>query len=154
MATADATTGPVASRRSMTPPDDESISSSAATEPPALPVDRPAAAWRPVRVLVLGVAQALTLLLLDLVFDGLTIDGFWTAVALVVTLAVLNAVVWPLVVRIALPLVVVTVGLFTFVLNALFITLAAALTDGAEVKSLWTAHYDIDSAAESGIGTQ
>ena len=109
------------------------------TQPPTLPIDRPNTAWRPVRLLILGVAQALTLLLLGQLLSGLSVDSFWTALGGIVTLALLNALVWPLVVRLALPLVLVTAGLFTFVLNALFIWLAAELNGGIEVSSFWTA---------------
>ncbi|MDH3682659.1 MAG: phage holin family protein [Acidimicrobiia bacterium] len=123
----------------MTPSDDEFGTPPVSSQPPALPIERPSAAWRPLRVLVIGVAQALTLLLLGLLLDGLSVDGFWTALGAVVMLALLNAIAWPLVVRLALPLVLITAGLFTFVLNALFIWLAAELTDGVEVASFWTA---------------
>jgi uncharacterized membrane protein YvlD (DUF360 family) len=109
------------------------------TAPPTLPVDRPATTWRLVRVLILGLAQALTLLLLSWLLDGLSVDGFWGAAGVVVVLAVLNAVVWPFVVRISLPVVLLTLGLFTFVLNALFIWLAADIVGGIVVSSFWTA---------------
>ncbi len=107
--------------------------------PPPLPVERPSTSWRLLRVAVLGMAQALTLLLLAAVLSGLSVDGFVTALLAVGALAALNALVWPFVVRIALPIVLITAGLFTFVLNAFFIWLAAELVDGIEVSSFWTA---------------
>ncbi|MDH3681224.1 MAG: phage holin family protein [Acidimicrobiia bacterium] len=70
---------------------------------------------------------------------GLTVDGFWTALAAVAVLTVLNAFLWPFLVRVALPVVLLTFGLFTFVLNAFFLWLAADLVGGIEVRSLWTA---------------
>ena len=107
--------------------------------PPPLPVERPSTSWRLLRVAVLGIAQALTLLLLGAVLSGLAVDGLVTALLAVGALAALNALVWPFVVRIALPIVLITAGLFTFVLNAFFIWLAAELVDGIEVSSFWTA---------------
>ena len=107
--------------------------------PPALPVERTAKRRRLVGVISLGLAQALTLVVLGWLLKGLSVDGLWTAVAAVVVLAALNAVAWPFVVRIALPVVLLTLGLFTFVLNALFIWLAADLVSGIEVSSFWTA---------------
>ena len=95
--------------------------------------------WRPVRIAVLGLAQALALLILAGLLDGLSIEDFARALAVVVVLALLNALLWPLVVRIALPLVLVTLGLFTFVLNAVFIWLASDAVGGVEVDSFWTA---------------
>ena len=107
--------------------------------PPTLPVERPPTSWRLVRVIILGLVQALTLLLLSSVFAGLSIDSVEAALGGVVVLAALNGFVWPFVVRIALPIVLVTLGLFTFVLNALFIWLAAEIIGGMEVSSFWTA---------------
>lgn len=107
--------------------------------PPTLPVDRPTVTWPLLRTAMLGLAQALTLLVLSQLLKGLSIDGFSTAVAVVVVLAVLNAFVWPLVMRMTLPLVLVTLGLFTFVANAVFVVVAADLVGGMEVTSFWTA---------------
>ncbi len=107
--------------------------------PPSLPIDRPATPWRLARMVVLGVVQAAVLLLVSVVFDGLTITGFGAALGMVMVLGLLNALVWPLVIRVTLPLVMWTVGLFTFVLNALFVWAAAAAFGGVEISSFWTA---------------
>jgi len=107
--------------------------------PPPLPIDRPAAPWRLARMVVLGVVQAVVLLLVSAVLGGLTITGFAAAFGMVVALGVLNALIWPLVIRVTLPLVLWTVGLFTFVLNALFVWLAALVFGGVEISSFWTA---------------
>lgn len=110
-----------------------------ASVPPALPINRPPAPLRPLRIVVLAIVQALVLMLLAQQLDDLTIDGFWSALGMVVGLAVLNALVWPFVIRMTLPLVLITVGLFTFVLNALFTWTAAAVVGGVEIGSFWTA---------------
>ena len=107
--------------------------------PPPLPIDRPAAPWRLARMVVLGVVQAAVLLLASALLSGLTITGFGAAFGMVVALGVLNALIWPLVIRVTLPLVLWTVGLFTFVLNALFVWAAAAVFGGVEISSFWTA---------------
>ncbi|MFK8023339.1 MAG: phage holin family protein, partial [Ilumatobacter sp.] len=90
-------------------------------------------------MLVVGVVQALMLVLLAQQLDGLSIDSFSSALAMVAGLAVLNALVWPFVIRVALPLVLITVGLFTFVLNAGFTLAAAAIVDGITIDSFGTA---------------
>ncbi len=89
--------------------------------------------------MVLAVAQAVTLLLVDFLVDEFRIDGFVNALGMVVTLAVLNAVLWPLIVRVTLPLILLTLGLFTFGLNAVFVWVAAAVVGGVEVGSFWSA---------------
>ncbi len=107
--------------------------------PPPLPIDRPAPSWRLIRVVILGVAQALALVGLAAAIDGLVLEGLGAAVLFTAVLGALNALVWPFVIRVTLPLVMWTVGVFTFVLNALFVALAAAVVDGVEVDSFWVA---------------
>lgn len=107
--------------------------------PAELPLERGRQRWRLLRVLLLGLAQALTVLLLAAVLGGLRVEGFGSAVAGVAVLAALNALVWPLAIRLTAPLVTVTVGLFTFVLNAAVVSLMSELVDGIEVTSFWTA---------------
>ena len=88
--------------------------------PSPLPIDRPAASWRLARMVVLGVVQAVVLLPVSVGLNGLTITGLGAALGMVLALGVLNALIWPLVIRVTLPLVMWSVGLFTFVLNAFF----------------------------------
>ena len=107
--------------------------------PPQLPVDRPATPFRVLRTMALGLVQAFVLWGLAGLLDSFTVRGLGAAVLMVVVLAGLNALVWPLVIRITLPLVLWTVGLFTFVLNALFVWVAAEIVAGVTVGSFWTA---------------
>jgi uncharacterized membrane protein YvlD (DUF360 family) len=107
--------------------------------PPTLPTDRPSTSWRIVRILILAVAQAAALLLAAAILPSFDIDGPLAALAMVIILGVLNGFFWPLVVRITLPIILVTLGLFTFVLNAVFLWLAAAIVDGVELNSFWSA---------------
>ena len=51
----------------------------------------------------------------------------------------MNALVWPLLLRIALPLAVLTLGLGVLVLNGVFVWLASdALSDYVSIDGLWT----------------
>jgi putative membrane protein len=76
---------------------------------------------------------------LSYILSGVVIDSFWTAIILAIVLAILNAVVKPLLVLLTLPITIVTLGLFLFVVNALIILLADALLDGFQVKNFWWA---------------
>ncbi len=107
--------------------------------PPVLPIERPSTPLRLVRMLVLAAAQAATVLALNLILPGFRIDGVVSAGAFVIALAVLNALLWPLIVRIVLPIILLTLGLFTFVLNAVFLWVAAAVVGGVEITSFWAA---------------
>jgi uncharacterized membrane protein YvlD (DUF360 family) len=87
--------------------------------------------------MLVGLAQAVALVLMAVAFDGVDLDGFGSAILAVVAVAVINAIVWPLAIQLAMPVIVATVGLFTFVLNALAVAAAAAVLDGFAVSSLW-----------------
>lgn len=76
---------------------------------------------------------------LSYVLSGVSIDNFWVAIILAVVLAVLNAIVKPLLIFFTLPLTIVTLGLFLFVINALIILLADNLIDGFRVDGFWWA---------------
>ena len=103
--------------------------------PAELPIGQPSASWRWTRVVIVGLAQALTVLVMAWLLDSVNVTGLGAAVLVVVVLSLLNALLWPLVVRLTMPLVVWTVGLFTFVLNAAFIWLVSEVVDGFDVRT-------------------
>jgi putative membrane protein len=76
---------------------------------------------------------------LSYVLSGVRIDSFWAAIILAIVLAILNAIVKPLLIFFTLPLTIVTLGLFLFVINALIILLADKLVDGFHVDGFWWA---------------
>ncbi|KAB8132154.1 phage holin family protein [Gracilibacillus oryzae] len=72
------------------------------------------------------ILNALALMLIDYLFDGITIDGFLAAVIASIILAVLNAIVKPILVILTLPITIVTLGLFLLVINAVTLMLTQA----------------------------
>jgi uncharacterized membrane protein YvlD (DUF360 family) len=110
-----------------------------AAAPLALPVERPSNSWKILRVLIVAIAQALTLLLAAWLLPSFSIDRVESAIAMVIALAVLNGFFWPVVVRVVLPIILLTLGLFTFVLNAIFLWAAAAIVGGVQLSSFWAA---------------
>jgi uncharacterized membrane protein YvlD (DUF360 family) len=107
-------------------------------EPPALGIERTSRSWPLLRIAIVGVAQALALFAMTWLLDNVKVSGWLPALAAVAFLALLNAVLWPIAVRLTLPLITWTVGLFTFVLNGLFVNLTAWVIDGFEVGSFWS----------------
>ena len=61
------------------------------------------------------------------------------ALVLVVVLAIINALIRPLISLIALPLTILTLGLFSLVINALMVMLAAYVVPGFHVSGFWSA---------------
>jgi putative membrane protein len=81
----------------------------------------------------------LALLLVDGLFTRLTLDSWQTVLAAAVVLAIVNAYVRPLVVLLTLPLNILTLGLFTLVINALMLKLVSWLIPGFHIETFWTA---------------
>ena len=73
---------------------------------------------------------ALGLWLAQAIVPGVEIHGAGTLFVAALLLGFVNAVVRPLVVILTLPITVVTLGLFLWVVNALMLSLVAALLDG------------------------
>ena len=76
---------------------------------------------------------------LSYILSGVDIDSFWAAIVLAIVLALLNAIVKPLLIFFTFPLTILTLGLFLFVINALIILLADSLVDGFHVDGFWWA---------------
>jgi len=93
---------------------------------------------RLLRAAVVLLADALALLLLSAVLPGFHLDRPATALAAAVVVGALNAVVWPLLARLALPLSVLTLGLATLVLNGVLVVFAIDLVPGASIEDVWT----------------
>ena len=84
-------------------------------------------------VTTLGVLVAAALV------DEMRTDGAVPLLAASLLLGVLNAFLRPILLIAALPLVIVTLGLFTFVINALLLYFVAYLVKGFYVPDFWTA---------------
>jgi len=86
-------------------------------------------------VLVL-LLDALTLLLLSELLAGFVLDGAASALAAAALIGLLNALVWPVLARLALPLTVLTLGGAALVLNGVLVTFAIELLPGARIDGV------------------
>jgi uncharacterized membrane protein YvlD (DUF360 family) len=91
-----------------------------------------------VRAAVVLLVDALVLLLLSALLPGFTLDGPGAALATAALVGVLNALVWPLLARFALPLSVLTLGLGALALNAVLVVFAIDVVPGASVVGFWS----------------
>jgi uncharacterized membrane protein YvlD (DUF360 family) len=89
------------------------------------------------RAIVVLLVDALGLLLLAALLNGFELDGAGAALAAAALVGVLNALVWPVLARFALPLSVVTLGLGALVLNGVLVAFAIDLIPGATVDGWW-----------------
>lgn len=82
---------------------------------------------------------ALALLLCARFIPGIDVAGIYTAVVVAVMLGVLNLIVKPILVILTLPINILTLGLFTFVLNALLFWFVATFVEGFGVSGFFPA---------------
>lgn len=69
---------------------------------------------------------------------GFKVSGFAAALFAAIVVGIGNAVLWPVLAFLTLPITIVTLGLFLFVVNGIVIKICAAFVPGFEVSS-WTA---------------
>ena len=79
-------------------------------------------------------------MLLAWILPGFSIESWGSGLALAAVLGLLNALVWPLLIRVALPLTVITLGFGVLLLNGVFVWLASDILSGSvQISGLWTA---------------
>ena len=88
-----------------------------------------------IRILLTGIV----VFFLARFLPGVTVTGYWTAVVVALVLALLNALVKPVLILLTLPVTIITLGLFLLVINAIIILLADAFISGFGVAGFWVA---------------
>ncbi|MEO8151561.1 MAG: phage holin family protein [Rhizobacter sp.] len=91
------------------------------------------------KTLVRWMLLAAALLLVAHLYPGVTVKSFGSAMIAALVLGLLNALLRPLLVLLTLPVTVLTLGLFLFVINALMFYFAAELLSGLSVASFGAA---------------
>jgi len=90
-------------------------------------------------LLAIWIVNALALLALPWVLPSIQVAGFGTALLVAVVLGLINTLLRPLLILLTLPVTLLTLGLFIFVINAVLFQLAGALVDGFQVGGFWSA---------------
>jgi uncharacterized membrane protein YvlD (DUF360 family) len=88
------------------------------------------------RVLVVWLLTAATLHLLSWILGGFAIEGTGTALVAAAAIGLINALVWPLLIRVALPFTVLTLGFGVLLLNGVVIWLVSVIDPDMHVRSL------------------
>ncbi|MGV3571580.1 MAG: phage holin family protein [Ramlibacter sp.] len=93
-----------------------------------------------VKLIAKWLLSATALLFVAYVYGGVQVTSFPAALGAAFVIGLLNAVVRPILVVLTLPVTVLTLGLFLFVINALVFWLAATLLgDSFQVRGFWAA---------------
>jgi len=82
---------------------------------------------------------ALALLLVSNFVPGVMVDGLYAAIIAALVLGILNTLVKPILVVLTLPITIVTLGLFMFVINAALFMFAASFLEGFAVSGFLAA---------------
>lgn len=91
------------------------------------------------KLLLNWIVSALVLLLVAHLVPGFIVRGFLAALIAAIVIGLVNATLGLVLKVLTFPLTVLTLGIFWFVINALMIKVAAALTPGFEVIGFWPA---------------
>lgn len=93
------------------------------------------------RLLLRWLISALTLMLVAYYVPGITVMSFYAALIAALILGLINAVIRPLLVILTLPVNILTLGLFTLVINALMFWLASSVVKGFYVSGFMAAFW-------------
>jgi putative membrane protein len=89
------------------------------------------------RLLLTWLINALALLALKYIMPSITVDSFVTALIVAVVLGLINTLVRPLFVLLTLPVTILTLGLFLFVINGLLFWAVGSFVPGFHVAGFW-----------------
>jgi putative membrane protein len=73
--------------------------------------------------------------------DGIRVAGFGSAFFAAAVLGILNTILKPVLIVITLPVNILTLGLFTLVINALLLKMASGVIPGFDVQGFWPAVF-------------
>ena len=91
------------------------------------------------KLLLSWVLHALALMGVAYLLPGVVVEGFWAALWAALILCLVNTVVKPVLLILTLPLTVLTLGLFYFILNGLMFYWVGSILEGFQVNGFWWA---------------
>ena len=93
------------------------------------------------RLLLTWLINALALLALPYLFTSIHVEGFGTALVAALVLGLINTLIRPVLVLLTLPVTLLTLGLFIFVINGLLFWFVGSFLKGFTVEGFWTAVF-------------
>ncbi|WP_027017018.1 phage holin family protein [Comamonas composti] len=91
------------------------------------------------KLLIKWLLSAVALLTVAYLYSGVQVASFGSAMIAALVIGLLNAVLRPVLVVLTLPVTIVTVGLFLFVVNGLMFWAASGILGGFHVAGFWAA---------------
>lgn len=90
-------------------------------------------------ILLRWLMLTLAIMVAGYLIRGITVTGFSSALFAAAVLGILNAFFRPILIILTLPINILTLGLFTFVINAFLVMMASGVIGGFEVQGFWPA---------------
>lgn len=90
-------------------------------------------------ILIGWLVSTLAIIVTAYVLPGVHIQSFVTALVAAVVLGIINSIIKPILLLLTLPINFLSLGLFTFVINAFLVLLAAQFVPGFIVDGFWWA---------------
>src|SRR5829696_8270097 len=91
-----------------------------------------------VYLLLSWLANIVSLLVVDWIFDSVTIGRWWPIILGGAILGIANTIVKPILALLTLPLVIITLGLSYFAINVLMLALAEWIAPDFSIDGFWT----------------
>ena len=91
-----------------------------------------------VYLLLSWLANIVSLLVVDWIFDSVTIGRWWPIILGAAILGIANTIVKPILALLTLPLVIITLGLSYFAINVLMLALAEWIAPDFSIDGFWT----------------
>jgi putative membrane protein len=91
-----------------------------------------------VRLAVMIAINALALWIANILWDSVSIHGFWAYFIGALVLGIANAVIKPILALLTLPLIVLTLGLFYLLINIVMVALAEWIAPNFSIDGFWT----------------
>lgn len=93
------------------------------------------------RLLLRWLINALMLLLVAYLFSSISMSGPFAAIVTALLLGLVNALIRPVLLVLTMPITVLTLGIFTLVINGLLFWFVSALVPGFHVTGFWSAFW-------------
>ena len=90
------------------------------------------------RILVAWAINAAALWVADVLFDGVSIHGWWAYIIGAGVLGIANAILKPILAILTLPLIVFTLGLFYLLINIAMVALAEWIAPNFSIDGFWS----------------
>ena len=94
-----------------------------------------------IKIIANWVLNALALFLVSRIITGIDLSDFWSALVAIAIIGLVNALIKPILHVLTFPITILTLGLFTFVINALMLLLAGSITPGFKVDGFGAAFF-------------